>query len=203
LTSTFSGSLGQINFPEGWSVALEDKDLIHFLRLAGIALETAVDPNVVRPLSRRFLDAAQWFGEALRDTSPSTRVVKFVTALERLLMTEERDDITSLISERLAAICLDPKNPTTRAELRQQTRDAYALRSKLVHGSISPQDEEVAHAVPQLADLCENALLQALDVFGQDGLQAEAVGTHFLAEWFGKVVQWADAAESRAASAAE
>ena len=197
LASFSNASLAQINYPEGWSAALQNEDISHCLGLCSIALEVAVNPDLDRPLSRRFLDAAQWFGEALRDTSASTRIVKFVTALERLLMTEEHDDITSLVSERLAALCFDPDTPGDRERWRERTRRAYALRSRLVHGSISPHDPDVARAVPEVAELTEAALFRGLSAFGvADGLRETNVGVKFLAKWFQRVIDWADRAEA-------
>ncbi len=91
---------GHVEYSEGWSVFLEEGETAQIIRLCGVALEAAINPDLNRPLSWRFLDAARWFGEAAREESPSTAVVKYATALERLVMTEERGDISSIFAVR-------------------------------------------------------------------------------------------------------
>lgn len=61
---------------------LLDENFEHWRKLFSVALEAAVNPTLERTLSRRFLDAAQRFGEASRDESPATRTFKYVTALD-------------------------------------------------------------------------------------------------------------------------
>lgn len=185
------GGSGQVNFPDGWSGQLEQLDYQRLLSLAGIALEAAVNPDLDRPLSRRFLDAAQWFGEASRDPSPSTRIVKCVTALERMLMTEERNDIARLVSERVAALCFEVGDADNHEIWRQRAVKAYDLRSKLVHGSLSPLAPEVRTGTLETQELAEDAVISALRAFGEKGLREEAFSTRRLGEWFGGLTQWA------------
>lgn len=190
--SISSRGVGQINFGESWHESLQDPEYQNLLNLMGVSLEAVVDPDLNRPLSRRFLDAAQWFGEASRDESPSTQVVKYVTALERMVMTEEKDDITRLVTERVAAFCFDGISATDRDAWREKARTAYALRSKLVHGSMSPHAPEVWRGVGLAAELCEMTLHRVIHHFTEDGLRAEKMSSKQLSHWFEKVVQWAD-----------
>jgi hypothetical protein len=186
--SLSSGGMGQVDFPEGWSAALERDDFKRVLHLTGLALEAAVNPDLNRPLSLRFLDAALWFGEAVRETSPAARVVKFVTALERMVMTEEKDDIASLVSERVAALCFDPSSVDSRDVWRTNARTVYDLRSKLVHGVLSPHSSVVHQGVRLGARLGETTLLSALSWFGEDGLRMEKINSKRLGELFDQMV---------------
>jgi|GEM_PF-972125 len=186
---SFQGS-GQVNFPNGWSERLVNPDMARVLELCGVALEAAVDPDLDRPLSRRLLDAAQWFGEAARDESPSTRVVKYVTALERMLMTEEHDDITTTVSLRLASLCAVLGDPDDFERWRLNSRDTYDLRSRLVHGSLSPGAAAVRAGVGKAARLSESGILFALSNFGEDGLRADKISTVRIAKWFDGLVAW-------------
>lgn len=188
--SLSSSVFGQVNFTDGWSEGLSSPEHINILNLFGVALELAVDPALARPLSQRFLDAAQWFGEASRDKSPSTRVVKYVTALERMVMTEEHDDISRLVSDRVSAFCFD--KPEDRETWRAKVKKTYDLRSKLVHGSISPRSDEVWQGVYVGAQLCEITLLRVLNEFGVDGLKEDKFSSRRLGEWFNNVTTWAD-----------
>jgi hypothetical protein len=192
--SVSNGGFGEITFADGWSTTFIDADFEHFQSLFSVALEAVVCPDLERPLSRRFLDAAQWFGEACREQSPATRTVKFVTALERMLMTEERDDITSIVSERVAALCFDLN--TTRAEWTEKAKAAYDLRSRLVHGSISPRAQEVKKGAYIAAEVAEAALMRAIQAFGVDGLRSERVTSKKLAAWFRHLGKWADTNET-------
>ncbi|MBP0629981.1 HEPN domain-containing protein [Cupriavidus sp. AcVe19-1a] len=184
---------GEVAFPDGWSTILVSPDFRHLQSLCAVALEAAVDPDLERPLSRRFLDAAQWFGEASRDSSPATRTVKFVTAIERMVMTEERDDITSVVAERVAALCFDAEK--SREAWREKAKEAYNLRSRLVHGSISPRAPKLRRGAGIAAEVAEATLRRALEAFGIDGLRAESLKSERLARWFQELLQWAEKAE--------
>ncbi len=91
----------------------------------------------------RFIDACGWYGDAAREPSPAAAAVKFVTAMERLLWTGETGPgVTRRVSERLAALCFSTSTWNF-AEVEAEVRDAYDLRSALLHGRISKADPEV------------------------------------------------------------
>jgi hypothetical protein len=186
------GGPGQVGFREGWSAVLQHARYEQSAELIGIALESAVDPDLVRPLSRRFLDALSWFGEAVREESPAAQVVKFVTALERMVMTEEKDDIQSVISERIAALCYEHEDPLSRERWRVDAREAYDLRSRLVHGSMSPHDDTPQRRTGLCARLGEATLLNALHSFGKKGLKDDNVSASKLASHYGLIVAHAN-----------
>ena len=190
-----ASSIGQINFPDGWSKQLEEPDIAYMLSLCGLAIDAAVERDLGKPISQRFLDAAQWFGEASRDERSATRIVKYVTALERMVMTDEMDDIARLVSERVAALCCDRNDASDRQKWRDDVRRIYGLRSQLVHGSKSPSDPDIESGAWLAAHVSEETLLSALCVLGAEGLEAEAVSTKRLARWYGDVVKTIDKIE--------
>jgi hypothetical protein len=185
ISASYRG-LGEVAFEEDWFSLFNCNGYDEALRLCGIALEVAVDPRLHRPLSERFLDAAHWFGEAVREPSPAAKVVKYVTAIERMLMTDEKDDITTLVAERLAAFCCSDES--TRDRLRQEARRAYGLRSKLVHGSLSPKSDAIYEGVQLGADLGRDAILSTLGAWGETGLRDEKVSMRQLADWFAMIL---------------
>jgi hypothetical protein len=203
LPSTSGSAVGQGNFADGWSKSLEGGDTSHFFKLFSTAVETVIDPDLKRPLSRRFLDAAQWFGEAVRDQRASTSVVKYVMAIERMMTTDadkEKSDggeesITSNLAKRVAAICFDPRKPGDREQWRKKITAAYDLRSKLVHGSMSPLDEEAERERWSIGETTAFALLRAIEAFDTIGLESDDLKGEELRDWFGKVIVWADRAE--------
>lgn len=95
---------------------------------------SAVNPHQLqRPLSMRFLDAARCFGEACRDESTSTRTIKFMTTVERLSTTDEHDNVSRMIEERTASLCL--MSGANRQKWKAKARKAYNFRSELLHGA--------------------------------------------------------------------
>lgn len=201
--STSGSAVGQVNFGDGWSKFLEGDEARHFFELFSTAVETVIDPDLKRPLCRRFLDAAQWFGEAVRDKRASTSVVKYVMAVERMLMTDAdkvksdsgEESITSNIANRVAALCFDPNIPGDRDNWRKKIVDAYDLRSKLVHGSMSPLDQKSDKNRWSVGETAQFALLRAIEAFDVQGLKRDDMKGEELRDWFGKVVKWADGAE--------
>ncbi|WP_215755527.1 HEPN domain-containing protein [Acetobacter sp. P5B1] len=194
-TLSFSTSFawsGEVTFPNDWAAVFERPDYRYILNLFGVALETAIDPRLCRPLSERFLDSALWFGEAVRERSPAARVIKYVTALERLVMTDEKNDITFQVATRVSAICFDPDDPESLGQLRQEAQRAYSLRSKLVHGSLSPKSDEVMDGVRLGAKLCELALINTLAIFGVQGLRADKLTRSEIISCFQRVVEQAN-----------
>jgi hypothetical protein len=199
LTPSISTSwMGQIGFHDGWSKLLVREDFQAILTLCGTALEVAVDPDLDRPFSRRFLDATSWFGEAVREDSLAASIVKYVTALERMLMTEERDDIGRLLAERLSAMCLlsyEGQKGKNRQQWFDETKKVYSLRSKIVHGSMSPDSPHVIQGVYSCMKLPEAALLCAISMAGPRGLLSEKIEAGGLAGWFDLIVADADRIE--------
>jgi hypothetical protein len=190
--STSVGWPGEVAFPDDWATAFEQPEHRYVLDLFGAALESAVDPRLDRPLSERFLDAALWFGEAVREPSRAAKVIKYVTALERLVMTDEKDDITSQVAARVSAICVDPDDPDSREQLRKEAERAYSLRSKLAHGSLSPKSDQIFEGVRLGAKLCELTLINALAMFGFQGLRAEKLTRSDIVAGFQTVIARAD-----------
>lgn len=191
--------MGQVGFRDGWSEQLLGReDVRRMFYLCGVALEAAVNPDVERPLSRRFLDATLWFGEGVREESAAASVVKFVTALERTFMTERVDRIGWTLAERLSAACTIAYQGTkykSRQEWFEETRKAYRLRSKLVHGSISPESDEVRKAVYSCMKLTEAALLSALSLAKDYDLRRDDLMSNQLTAMFKRVVAHADRIE--------
>lgn len=184
---------GEYGFQDDWTKFLEEPEGAILFPLFGIALEAAIDPRHERPLSDRFLDAAHWYGEAVRETSPAAKVIKYVTALERMLMTDEKDDITDIVSRRVAAFCFDPAVPSDFERWQRNAQRAYTLRSKLAHGSMSPRDPMVYEGVKLGGEVGRAALLSALSGIGPCGLRDEKIPKKKIADWFNGCTSHAEA----------
>ncbi|WP_242139628.1 HEPN domain-containing protein [Sphingomonas sp. TREG-RG-20F-R18-01] len=181
---------------KGWTTEFLEGEEAFAFDQAGAILESRLDPDLDRPLSQRLLDAAQWFGEAVRDRSPSTRLVKYVTALERLTLTrKERTDgapdrIADLVSSRIAAMTTGLIPDRTFAQNKAAFKRLYTTRSELVHGGISPLDPKVPDAVRDANDYCEYAIGRALHMWDRSAFLDPALPLASLEDWFNRLVAW-------------
>ena len=194
---------GAVGVEDDWIKYLNDDEGRHIVELCGIALEAAVDPTKERPLSDRFLDAAHWYGEAVREMSAPAKVIKYVTALERMFMTDEKDNIADTVAERVATFCFDPSVTGDFERTKDCAKKAYDLRSRLAHGSMSPSDPTVWDGVRLGAELGQQALLAGLDAFEAEGLREEAIGRKRVAEWFQAAVGHGELVRSNLAATAD
>lgn len=194
------GGPGEVRFDDNWLDLFSDSGAQESIAHLGAVLDSIVDPSLRRPISERFLDAAQWFGEAVRETSQAAKVVKYVTALERMVMTDEKDDIAGLVSARVAALCLEEPTVDNREKWRRDTKRVYDIRSKLVHGSLSSTSDLVYEGVRLGAALGRQSLLSALSVIGAEGLGADDVSNKQLGHWYDRMVAHADRVIENAAS---
>jgi hypothetical protein len=119
------------------------------LGAAGKALEPITNPAIQREIGTRLTDAVGWFGDAVREESPAAQIVKAVTALEALVMTGKSNTIASELSDRAAALCFDPERDKIFEEVNDAMSNAYDMRSRLAHGSLSPFDAEVTRCAPE------------------------------------------------------
>jgi hypothetical protein len=186
-----SSAIGQVEFSKGWSKALDEENFKTSFNLAGVAIEAVVNPDFDRPISQRFLDAARWFGEATRESSQAARVIKFTTALERAVMTDEKDDIAKCLSERVAALCCCYQGTKGFGEYQKEAQALYRIRSKLVHGSMSPSSPDLVKGVLLGGELGRKTILSVLYNFDEGILRRTAASTKHLARWFNHIVSTA------------
>jgi len=181
---------------KGWTTELLSGEEAFAIDQAGVILESRLDPDLNRPLSQRLLDVAQWFGEAVRDRSASTRLVKYVTALERLTLTKKErtdgvpDRIADLVSDRTAALSTGLMSDRTFDENKAAFKKLYNIRSELVHGSISPLDNKVARAVRDANDYCEFSINRALHMWARSAFLDQDLPPTQLERWFNALVEW-------------
>lgn len=195
--SCSSNSTSAVGFQDGWDRLFEREDLAFLLHTASKAIEPLVDPAIQRPLGVRFVDAASWFGDAVREQSQAARIVKASNALEHLLTTGERTGITKRLKERAAAVCYDPEGTETFDEIASQFGWTYKLRSDLVHGSLSPFDPEVEGSCGQVLRLVQMALCGALGFFQSRGLLDGPFLNEEVANEFSHLIRWAKEMSAR------
>jgi Apea-like HEPN len=189
--SCSSSAASAVGFSNGWGRLLEGESMEVLLSGAGKSLEPLVNPAVRRPLGTRLTDAVGWFGDAVREEAPAAQIVKAVTALETLVMTDEHEEIASLLSARAAALCYDPQQEKTFEELNATMLHAYDMRSRLAHGSLSPLDAEVAAYAPECLHWAERVICGGLGLLESHGLLDRTLTRKQLAEGMTCLVEWA------------
>jgi hypothetical protein len=154
-----------------WWEVVSAGDGAHYLSAAGESLQVTTNPDLVRPLCYRFLEALSWFGQAVREVSDAARVVKYITAIERMVVTGE-DTVVKTVTNRCAALCWEADDRDFNWWQNEIGR-LYPLRAGLLHGSITPFDARVtigAHAAGKIARI---ALIRGLSFFHSLGLKIE------------------------------
>jgi len=110
----------------------------------------------------RLLDALKWFGDASFEESAGVQIVKWIAGLERLTTTERLDNgVTHNLCKRVALLASGLGTGHVEKAYRD-ARQAYELRSEVMHGSRSQDDEHLLTNAGFVHDLTREALLGAL-----------------------------------------
>lgn len=113
-------------------------------------------------VTNRLLDALKWFGDASFEESGGVQIVKWIAALERLSATERLDSgITHRFCQRVALLASGLGAGRVEKAYRD-ARKAYDLRSDVMHGSRSQDDEHLLVNTGLVHDLTREAIIGAL-----------------------------------------
>lgn len=178
------------NLGEGWWEWINRNDGDYLVDLMGVAVAKGSNVQQQYELSQRFLDGAAWYGEAVRDEFVASRIVKFVTAIERILVTKNEENLTEVLASRGAAMILDPGQDDFKL-LQKRFRNIYNLRSRLIHGSRSPLDTAIGSSLGEADHLAQSVLLRSLQFFRREGLELRTVNTSKLDQAFDDLIHWA------------
>ncbi|WP_372022274.1 HEPN domain-containing protein (plasmid) [Tistrella mobilis] len=174
----------------GWERKMQDPRWEQALNFCGVALEVAMRPGLdrVRPLSRRFLDAVQWFGDAVREESPAPRLIKHVTALERMVIPEKTDRIAESFALRVAALTCDASDRNSFTLNYNLAKKIYNTRSKLLHGSLSQSAPSLLKESRRSNEFSRNVLLHVSYLLTTDNLKDPRATDRRLSQWYEKIV---------------
>lgn len=144
------------------------------------------------PLARRFIDAVTWYGEAVRDKFAASRLVKYVIAMERLLITAKTDrggddKIAEVFRTRGAALTSKEGRAAHQAEIGRYKK-VYDLRCDLVHGSRSPSEKGLAEGLINAEWLARSCLISFLQIFSKK-LNEEKLSDNRLDNAFSKLIE--------------
>jgi hypothetical protein len=112
--------------------------------------------------TNRLLDALKWFGDASFEESGGVQIVKWIAALERLTATERLDrGIVHRFCKRVSLLASGLGAGHVEKAYRD-ARKAYDLRSDVMHGSRSQNDDYLLTNTGLVHDLTREAILGAL-----------------------------------------
>lgn len=158
--------------------------------LAVRALNSASGFAVAPHLCERFLDALWWYGDAVSERAAAARVVKFVTAIEHMTGTGPEKDtdgdergVTEIVTTR-AGILYSPVAEKPLGESIKEVSQIYDCRSNLVHGSVSPFDDDVIAQSHQAEAIARRVLIGGLHYFNEIGLDDASMTQARLRERF-------------------
>jgi hypothetical protein len=160
-----------------------------YLEISVKAIDTIISFEKTPPLCERFLDALSWYGDAVTESSEAAKIVKFVSAIERMAGTgktatddnaQQKRTVTDIIISRASILYSNASDETISDSIQKVTR-VYAQRSDLVHGSISPL-EVCANDAAEAENIARFVLLSGLDFFHILGFSDESMNKRKLKE---------------------
>lgn len=179
------------NLGEGWWDYVSGQDGGKLVERMGIAIEAGNDISQPAPLARRFLDGIAWYGEAVRDEFPASRLIKYVLAIERIVMMKDEKEITQVFASRGSALIHDPGNDDFE-NTRKRFLEVYDMRSRLAHGLQIPLDKEIAFLLHEAEYLSRMVLVRALGFFKREGLELRKLKDKKLEKNYASLIEWAE-----------
>lgn len=165
---------GKLNFSYGWQTqdTPTGKDWTKVLkspdgafRAAASALNACRHPQSSSHLIDRFLDAMAWYGQAVSEPQTSVQVVKYVAALERLVITKKLDKgLTKAVIGRTSLLISDDVI-ASHGGASKNAQTVYDCRSRLMHGSVSPFDRGLDDIASLAERITRVALFNSLRLF--------------------------------------
>ncbi len=161
------------NTPDFWIIFKESIDT----ELGSVLCELtrlAAEPKDYRIIADKLIDAIFIFSSALQDKDESSRVVKLVTALERLVSLKEDagNNITSKhFRNRVASLVSIFHGEKERWGI--ISGEMYSLRSEIVHGSWSLYRSVEPLYIKKYNELTSKTILSACMAFFSFGLEKE------------------------------
>lgn len=153
--SKADGPVGFENWYDGLTISNGSE-----LAIFGSAIVPLASCEPVCHLQQRFLDAINWFGDAAADPEPTASIVKYVSAIERLLYGKRQTDAKKQFASRLKALWVgfdcDGKDTVS-----DRAHEVYETRSKLLHGAMSPRSAGIYSLLAQSEEIARLCILCA------------------------------------------
>jgi len=141
------------------------------LELLGSALRSISAPREASHLNRRLLDSISWFGDAATDTNASASIIKYTSAIERLLFGTFQAGRKKSFALRISRI-FQEFDCDFDGKSHERALELYDRRSQLVHGEWheSRKDVDNAASISRLCLLCSAQIYAITEIaFGDPG----------------------------------
>jgi hypothetical protein len=116
------------------------------------------------PSEQRLLEGLSWFGQGWKERDLSSKLIKYVTCLEGLLLlSSEREGITEKLAERTAL--LSEENFAERKQLFDDVKQIYDARSRLIHGKSGLPEEKLLNLCSKAERIAQLMLYACAEVF--------------------------------------
>ncbi len=177
---------------DDWLSVLKES-MSHYLNICSITLDALVKLETPPPLCDRFLGALAWYGDAVSERSASSKIVKYVSAIERMTGTgiEKGEDgkarsVTDIVVSR-TSVLYSIATGESLVESVEKAKYIYDRRSRLVHGSLPPSYDGRASDAEKAEQIARMTLLSGLDFFSSLGLDRSPFSTKKLKAHFRKL----------------
>lgn len=148
------------SLPDDWPKLVQDRGF-HVIGPVGSLISPIATGHVLPPLYQRIIDSLSWYGEAVSEPQPHTRILRCMACLERLLVTPGRGASRMKVIDRGALLsCIN--NPSKLQNWRERVSRLYKVRNDIVHGSLSPFDQKVLACVATADRVAQRCLLGGL-----------------------------------------
>lgn len=159
----------QIHFSRRSEHAIIDEDWIdiifrdgdgYWITAAGGLIRWYQHSERLPIIYRRLLDALYWYGEGVAEPYSHAKIIRYSNALETFLGTRDQR-LSEQISVRAAYFCADDVFSEA-ITWYKKVKAIYNLRSRLVHGDISPFDRSIGESVGDMEQIVRRVLLVGL-----------------------------------------
>lgn len=122
----------------------------------------AKTPEELNPLEGIIMRGIHWYSLSQIQPDRGSELLSLVIVLETLLSPEEREPIAATISECVAMLLED--SPELRYARKEQIKQIYKVRSKVVHGKLA-HDEVDDGDLEYLRDTCKKLISRVWDLY--------------------------------------
>jgi hypothetical protein len=130
------------------------------LATAGSLIGVFAKAGTVPVLYQKIFDAWAWYGEAVSEPHAHAKLLRYVTAMERLVVTSDAGRRRQVI-DRGGLLCAYGEFHRLR-HFESKITKCYNARSQLVHGGVSQFDESVISASHVASEVTQKMMLAGL-----------------------------------------
>ncbi|HHQ6595622.1 TPA: hypothetical protein ACSTLU_001856 [Serratia fonticola] len=164
---------------DGWRDVL-DPNKSNLMKIYASTINKILSPETHEVLNNRIIDAIIWYSEAISDKSMLSRILKYSTAIERLVTTS-KTDVSRQVENRVSKLIAIFEGE--RELWRKRIEDMYSFRSDIVHGTYSLSNEVNLPSDKIFETIAQKAIHSATILFSQIGLEAKISPTQLSAKF--------------------